>query len=82
MDESQLMSLEGPVIKLGGELMLLITIADECSGLEDSGFSECLKLIIPQSVARILRIEVGDMICLHSMDGRFRLQTVKAQLLH
>lgn len=78
-----MMFVEGPVIKLSGELILLITLADECSGLEgSSGISECVKLVIPEKVAEILRIEVGDMVCLCSTDGKFRMQTVKPQPVH
>lgn len=70
-----------PVIKLSGELILLITLANECSGLvSSSGISEYLKLVIPSSVADILRIEVGDMICLRVADGKFHMQVVKSHV--
>ena len=80
--EDTMMWVEGPVIKLSGELILLITLANESSGLaSSSGISECLKLVIPDSVASILRIEVGDMVCLRSADGKFHMQAVKAQVV-
>jgi hypothetical protein len=79
----EMMWVEGPVIKLNGELVLLITLASECSGLATaSDLSECMQVVIPGKVAEILRIETGDMVCLRSADGRFRLHALKAGVLH
>lgn len=81
MDE--MMWVEGPVIKINGEFILLITLASECSGLATSSdLSECMKVVIPGRVAEILRIETGDMVCLRSADGRFCLHALKAGILH
>jgi hypothetical protein len=81
MDE--VMCVEGPVIKLSGELILLITLAGECTGLAaSSGLSECLKLVIPAQVASMMQIEAGDMVCLRSVDGVFRLHALKANAIN
>jgi hypothetical protein len=79
----EMMWVEGPVIELNGELILLITLASDCSGLAtSSALSECMKVVIPDKVAEILRIETGDMVCLRSADGRFRLHALKAGVFH
>ena len=75
----ELLWIEGPVIKSGGELILFVTLAKECSGLPSSSeFVECLKLVIPRNVAEAVRIEVGDMVCMRSYEGILHLQAVKA----
>lgn len=79
----EIVFVEGPVIKLGSELILLITLAKECSGLSSSSeFSECLKLVIPENVAGIMQIQAGDMVCMRSAEGGFRLVPLKAGIVN
>jgi hypothetical protein len=73
MDEIVL--LEGPVMKIGGELSVLIAVGSESA----DSFSECLKVVISDRLARLSQIEVGDLICLKSCDGQFSVQPVKAK---
>lgn len=76
---NELLWIEGPVIKSGGELVLFVTLAKECSGLPSSSeFAECIKLVIPRNVAEAVRIEVGDMVCIRGCEGVLHLQAVKA----
>ncbi len=72
-------SLEGPVLKVMGELMLLIPLADGGAGLVESsrGISEVqgefLKIVIPEWLAGMLRIEEGDLVCVHNTGGKFHI---------
>jgi len=78
MDE--VMSLEGPVLKINGQLTLLIPLEAGGSGLIDRsrGISEvegpCLKIVIPEWLAGILQIEEGDLVCVSNADGKFHIQ--------
>jgi hypothetical protein len=79
----EIVFVEGPVIKLCGELVILVALTTECSGIASSSdLSECMKFVIPRGVAETLRIEVGDMVCLRAVEGRFRLEAVKAGILN
>ncbi|HTC43116.1 MAG TPA: hypothetical protein VK703_16190 [Candidatus Acidoferrales bacterium] len=74
-------SLEGQVLKVAGELMLLIPL--DCGGAQlvecAPGISEVqgefLKIAVPEWLAGMLRIEEGDLVCVHNADGKFHIQT-------
>ena len=76
----EMLSLVGPVLKFNGELMLLIPLSDGGSQLLDCsrGISEVqgefLKIVIPEWLAGMLRIEEGDLICVSNTDGQFHIQ--------
>ena len=66
------MSLQGPVFKVNGQLMLLIPL--EAGGIEAAhSVSEAqgsyLKVAIPEWIAGLLRIEEGDLVSVSSDDG-------------
>ena len=73
------MALEGPVLKVNGELMLLIPLADggpelvECSRGISEVHGEFLKIVIPEWLAGLLRIEEGDLVCVES-DGKLHIR--------
>ncbi len=75
-------SLEGQVLKVAGQLMLLIPLG--CGGAQlvecSRGISEVqgefLKIAIPEWLAGMLRIEEGDLVCVHNADGNFHIQTI------
>ena len=75
------MSLEGRVLKVMGELMLLIPLADGGSEMVESsrGISEVqgefLKIVIPEWLAGMLRIEEGDLVCVQS-DGKLHIRAL------
>jgi hypothetical protein len=83
MDE--VMSLEGPVLKVNGQLTLLIPL--EVGGADlincSRGISEvegpCLKIVIPEWLAGMLRIEEGDLVCVSNLDGKFHIQSSAAR---
>lgn len=82
------MSLEGAVLKVKGELMLLFHLADGGSELVDCsrGISEVqgqfLKIVIPEWVAGMLRIEEGDLVCVHNADGKLHVNTSQPRLMN
>ncbi len=86
MDE--LMSLEGPILRVNGELMLLIPLDDggseliECSRGISEVQGEFLKIVIPEWLAGMLRIEEGDLICVHNTDGKFHIQASSPRPVH
>jgi hypothetical protein len=75
----EVMSLEGSVFKVKDELMLLIPLADgglelvECSRGISEVQGEFLKIVIPEWLAGMLRIEEGDLICVHNTGGKFHI---------
>jgi hypothetical protein len=81
------MSLEGRVLKVMGELMLLIPLADGGSEMVESsrGISEVqgefLKIVIPEWLAGVLRIEEGDLVCVQS-DGKLHIRALHAGTVH
>jgi hypothetical protein len=74
----EVMSLEGPVFKVKDEWMLLIPLAEgglelvECSRGVSEVQGEFLKIVIPEWLAGMLRIEEGDLVCVHNTGGKFR----------
>jgi hypothetical protein len=87
-DVENAMSLEGPVLKVKGELMLLIPLADGGSELMDCsrGISELqgefLKIVIPEWLAGMLRIEEGDLVCVHNTGGKFHINASHPRLVN
>jgi len=81
----ELMSLQGPVLKVHGQLMLLIPLEDGGSELIDGsrGISEvegpCLKIVIPDWLAGMLRIEEGDVVCVSNWDGQLHIEPSAAR---
>jgi hypothetical protein len=73
-DVENVMSLEGPVLKVNGELMLLIPLEDAGTAVAERsrGISEVqgdfLKIVIPEWLAGMLEIEEGDLVRVDS-DG-------------
>ena len=79
------MSLQGPVFKVNGQLMLLIPL--EAGGIEGArGISEAqgsyLKVAIPEWIAGMLRIEEGDLVCFSNLDGKFHVQGSAPRPVH
>ena len=81
-------SLEGPVVKMNGELALLIPLEAggteliECSRGISEVVGECLKIVIPEWLAGTLRVEEGDMVCVHNSAGKFHIQAATPRLVH
>ena len=84
----EVMSLEGPVLKVNGELMLLIPLLNggseliECSRGISEVQGEFLKIVIPEWLAGMLRIEEGDLVCVHNTDGKFHITALNPRLVH
>lgn len=81
------MALEGPVLKVNGELMLLIPLAEggvellECSRGISEVQGEFLKIVIPEWLAGILRIEEGDLVRV-SADGALHISAASPRTVH
>jgi hypothetical protein len=84
----EVMSLEGSVLKVKGELMLLIPLAEggselvECSRGISEVQGEFLKIVIPEWLAGMLRIEEGDLVCVHNTDGKFHINASSPRMVH
>jgi len=80
-------SLEGPVLKVNGELMLLIPLVDggselaECSRGISEIQGEFLKIVIPEWLAELLRIEEGDLVSVRS-DGKLHIRALNPRLVN
>jgi hypothetical protein len=78
----EITSLEGPVVKKDGQLMLLIPLSQGGDELKECsrGISEvegsCLKIVIPEWLAGVLRIEEGDLINVNNCNGKFNISAV------
>ena len=87
MDE-EVVSLEGPALKINGELVLMIPLESGGSDLVDCsrGIStiedEFLKMVIPEAIAGMLRIEEGDLVWIHNTGGKFNIQAAKPRPVH
>ncbi len=74
-----IMSVEGPVLKVNGELVLFIPLGAGGDALVECarGISEVeddfLKISIPAWLAAVLRIEEGDLVCVRKAGGMFRI---------
>ena len=88
MEETQelnVISLEGPVIKKDGQLMLLIPLTEGGEELKEcsEGISEiardCLKIVIPEWLAGMLRVEEGDLVYVNNLNGKFNISAVKSR---
>jgi hypothetical protein len=82
-----MVAFEGPVLKVNGELMLLIPLAGgradliECSRGISEVLGEFLKIVIPEWLAGILRIEEGDLVRV-STDGALRISAASPHTVH
>jgi hypothetical protein len=82
------LSLEGPVLKINGELVLMIPLwagGDElvnCSRGISELQEEFLKIVIPEWLAGMLRIEEGDLVCVDNNDGKFHIIPSKPRAVH
>ncbi len=81
-------SLEGPVLKVNGELVLFIPLSvggEELIELS-RGISEVegefLRINIPVWLAAVLRIEEGDLVCVHKVGGMFRIGPSEPRQVH
>jgi hypothetical protein len=81
----EVMSLEGPVLKINGELMLFIPLDAggdelvECSRGISEVQGEFLKVVIPGWLAGMLRIEEGDLVCVYNTGGMFHIAASSAR---
>jgi len=80
-------SLEGSVVKVQGELLLLIPLTDGGSDLVgcSRGFpgvgEEFLKIVIPEWLAGMLDIEEGDVVRVQA-DGKLHVNASNSLLVH
>jgi hypothetical protein len=74
-----MLSLEGPVLKVNGELMLLIPLADVSTEAAKRSRSisevqeDFLQIVIPEWLAGMLEIEEGDLVRVES-DGKLDIK--------
>ena len=84
----EVMSLEGPVLKVNGELVLFIPLSAGGEELIElsRGISEVegefLKINIPVWLAAVLRIEEGDLVCVRKAGGMFRIGLAEPRQVH
>jgi hypothetical protein len=82
------MSLEGPVLKVNGGLVLFIPLSAggdeliECARGISEVQGEFLRINIPVWLAAVLRIEEGDLVCVHKADGLFRIGPSDPRQVH
>jgi hypothetical protein len=87
-DVEKMISLQEPVLKIDGELVLLIPLNGGGNELADCsrGISEVqgdfLKIVIPEWLAGLLRVDEGDFVIVHNTHGKFHIHAVSPQLVH
>jgi hypothetical protein len=80
-------SLQGPVLKVNGQLTLMVPLEDGGAELMASsrGVSEvegpCLKILIPDWLAGILRIDEGDIVRVSNWDGKLHIEPSEARMV-
>jgi hypothetical protein len=84
----KLTSLQGPVLKINGELVLVIPLAAggneliDCSrGISDVQ-GDFLRIVIPEWLAGMLRIDEGDLVCVDNSDGKLHVQPSNPRPVH
>jgi hypothetical protein len=91
MEETQelnVISLEGPVIKKDGQLMLLIPLTEGGEELKEcsEGISEiaghCLKIVLPDWLAKMLPVEEGDLVCINNLNGKLNISAVSSRAVN
>lgn len=81
-------SLQGPVLEINGELVLIIPLSVGGSELMDCsrGISEVqgdfLRIVIPEWLAGMLRIDEGDLVGIDNSDGRLHIQPSNPSPIH
>ena len=81
-------SLEGPALLVDGELMLLIPLSDggaafvKCVREIGEVQGEYLKVVIPEWIARVLRVEEGDRVTVSTSGGEFGFQAAQPRLVN
>ncbi len=84
----EVMTLEGPVLKVNGELVLFIPLSAGGEELVElsRGISEVegefLRINIPAWLAADLRIEEGDLVCVRKAGGLFRIGPSDPRQVH
>ncbi len=82
------MPLEGPVLKINGELVLIIPLSAgsdepvECARGISELQGDFLKIVIPEWLAGMLRIEEGDLVCVNNADGKFHILASNPRPVH
>jgi hypothetical protein len=81
--------LEGPVLKVAGQLMLVIPLSVggsdrmlECSRGISEVQGEFLKIVIPEWLAGLLRIDEGDFVRVSSADGKLEIVPPNPRTVH
>jgi hypothetical protein len=82
MQEIEVVSLEGAVIKKDGQLVLLIPLSEGGQELRESSRAisdvegDYLKIVIPEWLAGMLQIEEGDLVCVNNLNRKFNILAV------
>jgi hypothetical protein len=80
-----MVSLEGPVFEMDGQLMLLVPLESASAEVieKNRGMAEVcgefLKIVIPDWLAGVLWIEEGDMVSIQSSNGDFQFHPKSAE---
>lgn len=87
-DVDSVTSLEGPVEKIDGKLVLRIPLDAggnqlvRCTRGISEIDGECLKIVIEEWLAGTLRIEEGDLVTIDNADGKFNIRPVNPRSVH
>ena len=82
MEDENVTSLEGPVERLNGKLVLRIPLEHggreliECSRGISEIEGEFLRITIPEWLAGMLRIDAGSRVCVDNRNGKCNIQAV------
>ena len=79
--------LEGPVLKIDGQLTLMIPLNPgsdlaACSRGISEVQGEILKIVIPEWLAALLRIDEGDLIRVSNADGDLQIASPSPRTVH
>ena len=87
-DDADVVSLEGPVEKVDGKLVLMIPLAAgadqfiDCSRGIAEVQGEYLKVVIPERLAGMLRIDEGSKVSVNNRNGKFNIVPANPSPLH
>jgi hypothetical protein len=85
---NEVLSLEEPLQIRDGHLVLLIPLDEggdlllECSKGISQVDGKYLKIVIPEWLAGLLRVEVGDLVIVENANGKFGMRAVHPRPIH
>jgi hypothetical protein len=87
-DAAEILTLQSPVEKVDGGLVLLIPLSEggdkfvECARGISEVQGDTLRVSVPEWLVGVLRIETGDLVTIDNANGKLNIRAVNARPIH